>query len=286
MPVTGLPIAAEMALNALIQGNILSSWRITGGTKFSVVTFRFNMDNMDENRPAIQPVQYRKKPPSQVARDRKRQQISNNEQKDTSKPSVSILDRGNKIMDSELCDIESSGMSAVTENVTPEIGVSEMDKPGMSQTSGHSSPQSYQTTTDHTKSDIDRICMNIVNHLDNMAMQMQAQQEHCSDYQTQVCEICKNKLESSWKKCTDCEDFNICSLCHSKGEHSLHFDQIHHFECPNDLSCYCDSCGHDFRTRKANYYSCEICENYVLCVKCKSEQMHRKHKMLLKSRDK
>ena len=60
MPVTGLPIAAEMALNALIQGNILSSWRITGGTKFSVVTFRFNMDNMDENRPAIQSVQYRK----------------------------------------------------------------------------------------------------------------------------------------------------------------------------------------------------------------------------------
>ena len=95
MPVTGLPLAAEMALNALIGQNMLSSWRISGGNKFATVTLRFHMDKGD-NIDMVQSVQYRKKTPSQIARDRKRQSNSQNKMEG---------EKSNDNLDSENVDI-------------------------------------------------------------------------------------------------------------------------------------------------------------------------------------
>ena len=37
MPVSGLPVAAEITLDALLQKNVVSSWKITGDRNHSTV---------------------------------------------------------------------------------------------------------------------------------------------------------------------------------------------------------------------------------------------------------
>ena len=49
------------------------------------------------------------------------------------------------------------------------------------------------------------------------------------------------------------------------------------FKQPNDLANHCDSCGCEFVTRNAKYYWCNSCQDYVLCVTCKTEKMHERH---------
>jgi hypothetical protein len=81
MPVTGLPLAAEASLNALLSSNAVSSWKIVGGEGDStVIVFRLRPASQSTttnmaasyviNKPAT--VHYRKKPPSQLKRDIKR----------------------------------------------------------------------------------------------------------------------------------------------------------------------------------------------------------------------
>ena len=273
MPVTGLPLAAEMALNALIGQNMLSSWRISGGNKFATVTLRFHMDKGD-NIDMVQSVQYRKKPPSQIARDRKRQ--SNPHNKMEGEKSNDNLDSENVDINyvngtnEKLCEITS-----VEETGTPTGNAAEIDKSHVSQ-SNDLDVSAIQATIASSYSNLDQRCADIISHLDNLSMTIENQeivQNEC------VCNKCGKKLEGSWKQCTQCIDFSLCHQCHSQGEHSIHSDQIHHFKAPKDMSSYCDSCGYEFRTRKAKYYLCPnlLCENYILCLKCKAEHMHRKH---------
>ncbi len=97
---------------------------------------------------------------------------------------------------------------------------------------------------------------------------------NCNDFK---CNICDKVLLSSWRRCTACNIFNICDTCYIRNEHSHHETQIHSFKQPNDLGNHCDSCGYEFVTRNAKYYRCNSCQDYVLCVKCKTEKMHERH---------
>ena len=77
MPVAGLPPAVEAALNTLMEHNIMTSWRMTGGKNYTQITMRFSMADMS-GQPGealhSSDVHYRRKPPSAVSRDAKRRQ--------------------------------------------------------------------------------------------------------------------------------------------------------------------------------------------------------------------
>ena len=70
MPVNGLPFAVEGALNNLLSTSYVTSWKIQGhGQTTTIVIKMFDEQGvMAENAT----VQYKKKPPSQVRRDRQR----------------------------------------------------------------------------------------------------------------------------------------------------------------------------------------------------------------------
>ena len=75
MPVSGLPDAAETTLDALLQKNVVSSWKITGDRNNSTVfILRLTAQSSDFNSQPLnlRTVHYRKKPPSQVLRDKRR----------------------------------------------------------------------------------------------------------------------------------------------------------------------------------------------------------------------
>jgi len=78
MPVTGLPIAVETSLNALLSGHAVSSWKIVGEGDSTVVVFRLKpipdsttTTNMASAMPSAHSY-YRRKPPSQLKRDHDR----------------------------------------------------------------------------------------------------------------------------------------------------------------------------------------------------------------------
>ena len=75
MPVSGLPVAAEITLDALLQKNVVSSWKITGDRNNSTVfILRLTAQSSDMNSQplGLRTVRYRKKPPSPVLRDERR----------------------------------------------------------------------------------------------------------------------------------------------------------------------------------------------------------------------
>mgnify|MGYP001556187522 CR=1 FL=1 len=74
MPVSGLPLSLEKALEALSEGSHLTSWNIRGG-KFTTVTLRFrDQDGHLDKQLSSTPRSYRSKPPSAVRRDSVRKQ--------------------------------------------------------------------------------------------------------------------------------------------------------------------------------------------------------------------
>ena len=74
MPVSGLPVAAEITLDALLQKNVVSSWKITGDRNNNTVfILRLTAQSSDTtSQPlGLRTVHYREKPPSQVLRDKR-----------------------------------------------------------------------------------------------------------------------------------------------------------------------------------------------------------------------
>ena len=48
MPVDGLPPAVETVLTQMLEENILSSWRITGGSKYATVSLHFRVSMAEQ----------------------------------------------------------------------------------------------------------------------------------------------------------------------------------------------------------------------------------------------
>ncbi len=78
MPVDGLPLVVETSRMSLLEENNLSSWRTVDGEKYAVLTLKFQVDMSEQGersgQSSLQRVCYRKKPPSQVHRDKLRSQ--------------------------------------------------------------------------------------------------------------------------------------------------------------------------------------------------------------------
>ena len=74
MPVSGLPVAVNGVLTDLLQEQALNSWKVVGDTTATVALLRFSPADpaaITASQPGRSQVTFRKKPPSQVRRDRK-----------------------------------------------------------------------------------------------------------------------------------------------------------------------------------------------------------------------
>ena len=102
-----------------------------------------------------------------------------------------------------------------------------------------------------------------------------------------TCDICSKviSVDCKWYRCTECDDYDICSSCYKQGHHAKHRSQIHEFIEPDNLSNgYCDSCGFMFRPQSLSFFvnQCTVCEDYALCKKCMHEGMHQHHRDKMK----
>ena len=283
MPIFGLPKVVESAMNALLETSHVSSWKLTGGEKYSVITVRFNMEGGPHGMCGTQT--YRKKAPSQVLRDTKRQQdrmknVSMEVTQDSySKNDGLNIDTGEvthlkslplKSPETNICEIDNeSGTSAEPDQSLEHCT---QNKPGVAIVD--ISHENDTTVAMEASLPVDYKSSSLPDDTESISSQENESVFNDDDFK---CNICDKVLLSSWRRCTACNIFNICDTCYIRNEHSHHQTQIHHFKQPNDLANHCDSCGYEFVTRNAKYYRCNSCQDYVLCVKCKTEKMHERH---------
>lgn len=110
---------------------------------------------------------------------------------------------------------------------------------------------------------------------------------HCPTH----CKSCKRGIEGChWYACTEChtgsENFNFCKECIAEGKHGEHSEHIHEFNwnMKLDLDVFdCYSCGYTFaETPGAYVFRCHDCNEYCLCKRCHSQDMHSKHRHRIK----
>ncbi len=266
MPVNGLPLTVENALSGLLMEGNISSWKITGGEKYAVLTLRFAMaahNDTGENCGSMKEstvTQFRKKPPSQIKRDSNRRKVWR-----SSKDSDADTDNSDvETVFSESVTLVKSPPAVVSTNA-PSCSLDTSPVPAMG-----SEPRSATLETD----------MPLLTHLPIMQNTNNSTPQPVIQKQ---CQTCKSSLpksgEEMWFKCTQ-DNYNICVLCHERGRHDCvsHQDQMQEFM-PPDPTCqsYCDGCGAQFRSHLNKYYLCNICENYALCRLCHRKTLHRIH---------
>lgn len=281
MPLQGLPLVLEITLDTLLTNNALSSWQIKGGPKFSQVTIRFSAMAA---APSNTEVQYRRAPPSRIARDRQRafarsdttvqyqqeehiDRDSNNGEEESTQMPANIREQANiATMDnssppvlaacqpSAAADDNMNGQSGMTERGVT-VSLNNIDMSGDSVKSEYADIQETSITND---GDSDS-----------------------SEGGTFSCDGCGGMMSGDsgmvWYRCTECDDVDICTDCFLRNVHGHHKRHIHKFVCPVDWnSCYCDSCGVVLNV-DAVLFSCRLCEDYCLCGSCKKQRMHIKH---------
>ena len=80
MPLQGLPSTLETILHSLLQENSLTSYKIEAGGTRTVVVLRLSTNQHGESTGQTSSTTFRKKCPSQIARDKKRAEAYRNEQ--------------------------------------------------------------------------------------------------------------------------------------------------------------------------------------------------------------
>ena len=281
MPVVGLPIALELSLTSMLEQNILSSWKITGGNIFGTVTLHFKMANNPEPTSSDQPVtvHYRKKPPSHVNRDRKRM--------DRHKGEIGISSNSEKgEVSGEFCDKIEVNVSHISDTCM-ETSAAQVEI-NSQQTHNKLVPMNSEKAPCHrdTSECIESTTKQETSKVnDSNQANSTLKDNECENILMKYkCDICCKELTKSWIRCTECGYFNMCHGCYKQTEHFSHLMQTHEFMHPMGYSEYCDSCGQGFRTRNATYYQCITCDNYALCPRCKADNMHRKHSFIIKSK--
>ncbi len=106
------------------------------------------------------------------------------------------------------------------------------------------------------------------------------------------CDICGASIPTEpgticWT-CNQCVDFAFCANCEKQKCHQIHQEQIHIFKMPPvGQSCFCRSCGYVFHTNQNKLYECARCaDNYILCLKCHKEGIHKIHSQYLERKTK
>ena len=263
MPVNGLPLTVENALSGLLVEGSISSWKITGGEKYAVLTLRFAMadhDQTGENCGQVKQstvTQFRRKPPSQIKRDSTRRKVWQSSRD-------SDADKDNSDVESVFSDNVTLVKTPPVVNSTNVPSSSEVISPG---------PELGSQPGGTLETDMPTLThLPIMQNTNNIIPQS-------TDHKQ--CKSCKSNLpkpgENRWIKCTE-EGCDICVLCHDRGRHDCfsHQDQLQEFT-PPDPNCqsYCDGCGLEFRSHLNKYYMCNICENYTLCRLCHRKTLHR-----------
>ena len=228
---------------------------------------------------SIQPQSYRSKPPSAVKRDSQRKAKWNASKQSTiSKAIVDSNSQDNNILINSIC-IDNSKPDTVKSQLSesrPYIDyVSDSGEGSMSLQPANTGQVMTQQNVNITQSADD---------------QEHAPQEENTDFYP--CDVCRSPIPTKPKTvcftCNQCNDFAICSDCKNKGKHQEHSDQLHRFTVPNiGISCYCRSCGLVFHSNRTKMYDCSRCQdNYILCVKCFAENMHKRHSDFLELKTK
>ncbi len=293
MPVVGLPTAVEAALNSFLDQNMLSSWRITGGQKYSVITLRFDMADITASHNS-ESQQYRRVPPSTRARnDRRKQQWLNRSKRDSIMESTSVKqnmkdNRNSQVIDSNVatlpgtCKPGQAGENGATGQTVTVIQNS-TDIAGQAE-----HPNKNNESTKLSPSDREWICSGGESDEDDTPVSDSEDAERSITPDTSLpnhnktCYHCKKKLGKVWHVCTHCFDVsNICTHCVETHEVIHPKDQISKFVYPDDDSNqpHCTCCGFVFGNNRLNVFKCKICKYKVqLCTKCKNSNMHKRHK--------
>ncbi len=273
MPVHGLPCALETALNALVGENRLSSWKVTGGEVFCSVTLRFQQGSSMADHGTVGSIQsqsYRSKPPSAVKRDSQRKAKWN-----TSKQNIDRkASEGSILQDNSILLETTRKDNSELHTVKSQLGESRPSIDFVCDSGEGSMPlQPANTGQVMTQDNVNIPSADQEN--------IHVTQEENTDFYP--CDVCKSNIPTKPKTvcftCNYCNDFAICSDCKNKGKHQEHSDQLHRFTVPNiGISCYCRSCGLVFHSNRTKLYDCSSCQdNYIICVKCFSENMHQRH---------
>ena len=262
MPVSGIPLALEKALDALFEANHLTSWNIRGGN-FTTVTLRFrDQDGCLDQKSYSTPRSYRSKPPSAVKRDTIRRQDWFSKQMSKNLHSYNCENNYDKIQNGDaartnkqVIDLQKSDLHKGlqgTFNFMQECEI-EHDSSELSMKSdtildscksysttphSHSKDRSLKShvTSIHEKSSMVQAtkndsCKNVKfsSHTDNSK---QLANEDFDNWETIyykagqfMCDQCLRKIEDNelMKECTCIEKRRICWLCvYSHGEPYCH----------------------------------------------------------------
>ncbi len=240
MPIFGLPKVVESAVNSLLESSHVSSWKLTGGDKYATITLRFNMEGGSLGIHGTQT--YRKKAPSQVNRDTKRQQERMRKVEMEVTQDHSSMDENNGL-NNECSTVQNTCTGEVTQLQSlavkdPDIRIdceidSESDMSAGSEIStGAEQSPTYTTQNKLTAATVDTPYENN-NPVISQTLPQTDYKSPSSDQDVSVsgsgafrCNICDKSLTGSWKRCTSCNIFNICDTCYATDEHSHHETQI------------------------------------------------------------
>ncbi len=205
MPVDGLPLAVETALMNLLEENNLSSWRIVGGERYAVLTLKFQVAMSEQGErsghSSVQRVCYRKKPPSQVNKDKLRSQAwkaksQTMDMKRTSEQTQVIINVSSDCpqLATSTTDNE-SGAVCLTSTVDTERSVTYIDG------SNHLESINKQAKYSDTQS----------SSSDSDSRESEGEEETYTVHYDDGCQAyLSSKSGTKWWTCTDCDDFDLC----------------------------------------------------------------------------
>ena len=294
MSLEGMPLVLENSLDMLLKENVLSSWQIRSGDQYTQVTMRFSNTAI---LPTDKDIVYRRAPPSQIARDRKRAasrlQSNDNEGND---PTNNQYERKLEVLfPTEQIESLQPSMDRSGHSVTDQPAVSQgVNTPSTSQSSHMTEGSavnlgSEMHVRDNAKSGIgDSSMKTVIEHYGGMpeAADQESEEEDEEDEEDGVitCDGCggmmTDKMGTIWYRCNECDDGDFCLECYNKDVHVHHKRQLSKFTCPLHFGIpYCSACGHyiPVEGEDAFLYKCKLCEDYCLCRRCKNKFLHMRH---------
>ena len=306
MSIEGIPLILKTSLEVLLQENVISSWQIKGGPKYSQVNIRFRSSTID--MPIVtEEVQYRRAPPSRINRDRERAMDRGygriHRESQTDEDTFPDMSAGENLQIStyeftphqhQSASI-GEGSSVNPSLLLPNDQCSQPSGTDLSKTGANLiDPDQDHNNIDQGSTSSDLVSCQNKQHVfdqiyakfeDGMDGNAKADDQEVNEDGTYTCDGCGAMMSgspgSTWYRCTDCKDIDLCLNCYHKGVHSQHDGQISKFICPPDMdSCgYCDACGCSFGDDyNRGIWQCSMCEDYFLCSECHTWQSyHKKH---------
>ena len=293
MPVDGLPSAVETVMIQMLEQNVLSSWKITGGQQYATISLHFKVNMAGQSGVTVQngTMQYRSKPPSAVTRDKNRMQNWRSKQdvQNYGYLENASLTKNASTQKDIICSTEG------TEGSVSHISIQTEERSVLHNPDGQSEDMTSLLSSDPVHDTAPKqMDINIASTETGIVI-TEKEDSDIADLSSDdivsldlpdicMCSVCHKEFQSGmWWKCTKCV-VDVCEDCVRNGRHGSHQNRLHKFRKPAMTDSYCDSCGLEFKTRQAKYYMCVSCDNYALCQICMKENMHNQHLLTMKCR--